>query len=234
VTYLRNPHDPYIWESEGVYDGKFVAKDGKLFDSAQEVFVYEKSLIDKPYQQEKTPLSDAEKIAQWADAPISMLPLEKRLTIAIQRIVALEQALESGTQRCPYCGESTPHRHDNFEEIRASLEAQAMKFGKKVKIVEVPDWFDNDAPLEPGYSLAALIAGVHSMHSVAAIASNWLKSESKKRSVLEQALAQIKALPRTTIIGMSPEDCKKFMLNYGSFVRADAIEAIFKDCGYVL
>lgn len=41
MTYLRNPRWPLLWESDGDYNGKYMADDGSLHDDANEVLKYE-------------------------------------------------------------------------------------------------------------------------------------------------------------------------------------------------
>lgn len=42
MTYLRDPRNRLIWESDGDFKGKFAAEDGTLHDSPEEVEIYER------------------------------------------------------------------------------------------------------------------------------------------------------------------------------------------------
>ena len=42
MTYIRTGE--FIWESDGVYNGKFMAEDGSLHDSPDSVAAYEEQL----------------------------------------------------------------------------------------------------------------------------------------------------------------------------------------------
>jgi hypothetical protein len=48
MTYIRDPFHPMFWESDGMWNGKFMAKDGTLHDSIEEVWEYEKNMPDIP------------------------------------------------------------------------------------------------------------------------------------------------------------------------------------------
>lgn len=42
MTFIRNPNDPFTWDSDGEYTGKFKAQDGTLHDSAQKATEYDR------------------------------------------------------------------------------------------------------------------------------------------------------------------------------------------------
>lgn len=48
MSYLRNPRIPYVWESDGEYNGKFRAADGTLHDSAEEADKHDERRNDGP------------------------------------------------------------------------------------------------------------------------------------------------------------------------------------------
>jgi hypothetical protein len=81
----------------------------------------------------------------------------------------------TGTQRCPICGSDEPHRHDSFAEVCSHLERQALRFGKKVKVVPIPD--DTEHLGELGLTLACQLSDVHSLHRAAAIINRRFETE---------------------------------------------------------
>lgn len=49
MTYLRNPRIPFLWESDGDYNGKYRADDGTLHDSARAADEHDRKPKKKPY-----------------------------------------------------------------------------------------------------------------------------------------------------------------------------------------
>lgn len=41
MTYIRNPRQPFMWESDGEYSGKFKSDDGTLHDSPKEADMHD-------------------------------------------------------------------------------------------------------------------------------------------------------------------------------------------------
>jgi hypothetical protein len=55
MTNIRNPRYPLLWESDGEYNGKYMAEDGTLHDDANAVLKYEKERREtKPVSETRT------------------------------------------------------------------------------------------------------------------------------------------------------------------------------------
>lgn len=53
MTYIRDPRNPRIWESDGNYNSKFMAKDGSLHNSSEEAIAHDKQKQTAQLEQEK-------------------------------------------------------------------------------------------------------------------------------------------------------------------------------------
>jgi hypothetical protein len=50
MTYIRNPRERFVWESDGVYNGKYMADDGSLHNSHKEAVEHDYKMANETKQ----------------------------------------------------------------------------------------------------------------------------------------------------------------------------------------